>query len=261
MEEIFLFLVILPTYNEADNITRIIPGILDQRPDIHVLVVDDNSPDKTADKADRLAQQRGDGRIHLLRRKKKAGLGSAYAAGFAFGLARNYKGLVQMDADGSHGPAYLPAMLDALDRFDFVVGSRYVKGGGIRQWGRVRQWISAAGNRYAKQVLNCPVADMTGGFNAWRPEVLAAMKVDSLVLEGYAFQVELKYRAWKLGFSATELPIVFAERQAGRSKFSKKIILEAALRVWQFRFDTRLFPAADRGEGPTRKTGSEKTRQ
>ena len=243
-----MFLVILPTYNEADNITRIIPEILGQRRTSMSWWWMTTPRDKTADKVRGLAQKQGHGRVHLLRRPEKAGLGSAYVAGFAFGLDRNFKGIIQMDADGSHRPDDLPRMINELDSSDFVVGSRYVRGGGIRRWGRVRQWISAAGNQYAKRVLGCPLADMTGGFNAWRPEVLAALNMDSLVSEGYAFQVELKYRAWKRGFTSRELPIIFEERRGGRSKFSRKIILEAAFRVWQFRWDRRLLPAGAAGE-------------
>lgn len=244
------YLVIVPTYNEAENITSLIPAILRQSEDIHVLVVDDASPDGTAD----LARQAGrdhPGRLHVLERAGKLGLGSAYIAGFRQGLDQGYRAMIEMDADFSHDPAILPAMLRGLESADVVIGSRYIAGGGTRNWSLLRKFISRGGSLYARSILGLRLRDLTGGFNAWNREVLERIGPDSITSEGYSFQIELKYRAACLGFRLEEIPIIFADRRAGESKMSARIVAEAMLRVWAFRFASRrLFQSAATQRNP-----------
>ena len=228
-------LVVIPTFNEADNLLRIVPLVLNQDPRIEVLVVDDNSPDGTGDLADDLAEELD--RVHVLHRSGKQGLGRAYLEGFKWGLERSYGFFIEMDADFSHDPDALPEFIEKATEFDVVLGSRYVDGNvTVINWPMSRLLISYFGSRYARVVTGLPVRDATGGFNCWRREVLEALDFDRIESNGYTFQIELKLRAWRRGFSLTEIPIIFAERDSGESKMSKKIVLEAVWKVWKLRF-------------------------
>jgi dolichol-phosphate mannosyltransferase len=222
-------LVVIPTYNEIDSIERVVAEVLaaDQR--VEVLVVDDSSPDGTGDLVAGLAQAQP--RLHLLRRDAKQGLGVAYRAGFAWGIERGYDALVEMDADMSHPPGRLPALLDGLDRADLVIGSRYVPGGATVNWSPLRKLISRGGNAYVRLALGLPVHDATAGYRAYRREVLEALPVSAVASNGYCFQVELAHRTWQEGFRVLEVPITFTERASGVSKMSQRIVVEALLRV------------------------------
>lgn len=225
------FLVIVPTYNERENIPRKIPLILAQDPRIDVLVVDDASPDGTGALADAMAEE--EPRIHVLHREEKEGLGHAYLAGFAWALERDYELIFEMDADISHPPDALPRLIAAAEDHDVVVGSRYVDGRvTVSNWPMSRLLISYFGSFYARTITRMPVRDATGGFNCWHRKVLESVGLERVRSEGYAFQIELKYRAWRKGFSITEVPILFTERDEGDSKMSKKIVREAIWRVW-----------------------------
>ena len=228
-------LVIIPTYNELDNLEAITAAALANLPRADVLVVDDNSPDGTGQKADALAA--ADPRIHVLHREAKQGLGRAYLAGFDWALARPYRFIFEMDADFSHDPKRLPAFIEAAEQgADLVLGSRYVEGGGTVNWGLARQAISQGGSLYARTILGVPVRDLTGGFKCFRREVLEGIDLASVQSVGYAFQVELTYRAIKRGFKVKEIPILFEDRRLGQSKMSKKIFVEAVTMVWKLRF-------------------------
>ena len=229
------FLVVIPTFNEADNLPRIVPLVLNQDPRIDVLVVDDDSPDGTGDLADDLADELD--RVHVLHRSGKQGLGRAYLEAFRWGLDRDYTLFFEMDADFSHEPDALPEFIEKAKEFDVVLGSRYVDGRvTVINWPMSRLLISYFGSRYARIVTGLPVRDATGGFNCWRHEVLEALDFDRIESNGYTFQIELKLRAWRRGFSMIEIPIIFAERDSGESKMSKKIVREAIWKVWKLRF-------------------------
>ena len=227
-------LVIVPTYNERDNLPRVVPMILEQGDAFHILVVDDNSPDGTGDLADDLAARNE--RVNVLHREGKLGLGAAYVAGFGWGLKANFDVLIEMDADLSHPAERLPALVEALEEVDVAVGSRYV-GGRITvvNWPLSRLMISLFGSWYARLITRLPVNDATGGFNAFRREVIEAVGLDRIQSNGYSFQIELKLRAWRAGFTVREVPIVFTERDSGESKMSGRIIREAVWRVWKLR--------------------------
>ena len=228
------YLVIIPTYNERENLPRIVPEVLERDRRIEVLVVDDNSPDGTGRVADELAA--AEPRVHVLHREGKEGLGRAYVAGFRWGLEREYDLLFEMDADFSHHPGNLPAFIERAGDHDVVIGSRYVGGRvTVVNWPMSRLLISYFGSWYARTITRLPVRDATGGFNCWRREVLEGMELDRIQSNGYAFQIELKLRAWRLGFRLVEVPIVFTERDTGESKMSKKIVREAVWRVWKLR--------------------------
>jgi dolichol-phosphate mannosyltransferase len=227
-------LIIIPTYNERENVQRLIPEILHLDERIHVLVVDDGSPDGTAAAVSSLMDSYP-GRVLLSRRPGKMGLGSAYVHGFMRGLDDGYDFIIQMDADWSHDPRYLPDMMMTAGAADFVIGSRYVSGGGTLHWGLGRRLLSRFGSFYAGAVLGVKIADFTGGFNGWTAEVLQRVDVRSLRSNGYSFQIELKYRAHRLGFRYREFPIIFDDRRSGKSKMSAAIALEAFWRVWKFR--------------------------
>jgi glycosyltransferase involved in cell wall biosynthesis len=222
-------LVVIPTYNEIESIQGVIARVLaaDQRAD--VLVVDDSSPDGTGDLVAGMAAEQA--RVHLLRRAAKQGLGVAYRAGFAWGIQRGYDALVEMDADMSHPPERLPALLDGLERADLVIGSRYVPGGATVNWSPLRKLISRGGNAYVRLALGLPVHDATAGYRAYRREVLEALPVSAVASNGYCFQVEMAHRTWREGFRVVEVPITFTERASGVSKMSQRIVLEALLRV------------------------------
>jgi dolichol-phosphate mannosyltransferase len=227
-------LVIVPTYNEAENIVPIIKAIHDAVPALSVLVVDDGSPDGTAALVQQLIES-GDQRVYLMKRHGKQGLRAAYVAGFKWGLERGFSELIEMDADFSHDPQILPTILEKLKEYDVVIGSRYIPGGGTSNWSRFRKMISQAGSLYARTILGLPFRDLTGGFNGWRSATLKGIDLDSLQSDGYAFQIELKYRSHRRGFKIVETPIVFAERRAGASKMSGGIFIEAIHRVWRIR--------------------------
>jgi dolichol-phosphate mannosyltransferase len=214
----------------------VVPLVLDTLDSVHVLVVDDGSPDGTGRIADELARKSG-GRVHVLHRLEKEGLGRAYLAGFHWALERAYARVCEMDADLSHPPDRLPAMVEASERVDFVIGSRYV-GRRVRvvNWPMSRLLLSYFGSRYARIVTGLPVSDATGGFNLFRREVLEALDLDRIESEGYSFQIELKLRAWRRGFRFQEIPIVFTERDQGESKMSRRIVAEAVWKVWKLRF-------------------------
>ena len=202
---------------------------------VHILVVDDNSPDGTAAVVEKLIQQFFGNTLFLRVRSGKLGMGTAYKEGFQWGLDKGYDLFVEMDADLSHRPAYLPAMIDQIRQHDVVIGSRYVPGGGVKGWRLPRKLISKGGSLYARFLLGLPIQDLTGGFNMWKREVLEAINMSSVRSEGYAFQIELKYKAHQLGFSLCEHPIIFEDRRAGKSKMSKRIVAEAMLRVLQMK--------------------------
>jgi dolichol-phosphate mannosyltransferase len=225
--------VIIPTYNERENISTILPAIRAATPDVEILVVDDNSPDRTQEVVRQ--HQIHDQKTHLLGRQGKEGLGRAYIAGFKWALERGYDGIVQMDADFSHRPQDLKSIVSTLPTADFVVGSRWIPGGQTVNWGLGRQLISRGGSFYARQILGFPIRDWTGGFNAWQAETLRKIGLDSIRSNGYSFQIELKYRASKLGFKGTEVPIIFEDRRVGQSKMSARIVFEALYRVWGMR--------------------------
>jgi dolichol-phosphate mannosyltransferase len=231
-------LIVVPTYNEVENVDELLGGIHEHAPGADVLFVDDNSRDGTVDRI-REHQARRPGKIHLLQRPGKMGLGTAYVAGFRWALERDYDAVQEMDADLSHNPADLPRTLDFPEDRDVVIGSRYVPGGATVNWGWSRKFISGFGNVYARTILGLPVRDLTGGFNAWRRHVLATVSLDAVRSEGYAFQIEMKYRAVRAGFRLHEIPIVFRDRRVGQSKMSGRVALEAMLRVWVLRLGRR----------------------
>jgi len=233
-QDSFRPLVIIPTYNERGNIQRLIPEILNLDERIHILVVDDGSPDNTAEAVSVLMDS-FPGRVLLSRRPGKMGLGSAYVHGFLRGLDEGYGFFIQMDADWSHHPRYLPEMMRLAGDADFVIGSRNVPGGGALNWGLGRRILSRFGSLYARAVLGVKIADFTGGFNGWSAEALRGVDVQSLRSNGYSFQIELKYRAHRLGFRFREFPIIFEERRAGKSKMSAAIAMEALWRTWKLR--------------------------
>jgi dolichol-phosphate mannosyltransferase len=245
--------VVLPTYNEVENLAQIGPAILDSLPGATLLVVDDSSPDGTGLLADEMAAT--DPRVRVLHRKQKQGLGRAYIAGFQSALDSGAQKLVQMDADWSHDPRYLPALVDALDGgpgtprldgADVVIGSRYVTGGGVRNWGVMRRFVSRGGSLFARIVLGLSPHDLTGGFKAWRAATLAQLPWSELHSGGYVFQIETTYQASRRGARVAEVPIVFVDRRLGASKMSRRIIFEALAVVLRLRWDEL------RGRGPKR---------
>ncbi|MBI4540363.1 MAG: polyprenol monophosphomannose synthase [Gemmatimonadetes bacterium] len=229
------FLVVLPTYDERENLPRIVPKILEQDPRFDVLIVDDNSPDGTGEVADQLARQ--DPHVHVLHREGKHGLGRAYIDGFRWALDRHYPLILQMDADFSHDPGHLPQFLVAARHHDIVVGSRYVSGRvRVVNWPVARLLLSYFGTIYARVITGLPVTDATSGFKCWHRYALESLHLDAIESNGYAFQIEMSFRAWKRGYTIGEIPIVFVERDTGESKMSKKIVREAVWKVWKLRF-------------------------
>jgi len=225
-------LVIVPTYNERENVESIIERTLGSVPDANVLIVDDGSPDGTGKIANELAAT--DSRIHVLHRTAKAGLGAAYIAGFGWGLERDYDVLVEMDADGSHAPEQLPLLLAALGGADLVLGSRWVSGGTVVNWPKSRELISRSGNLYTRVALGISLRDATGGYRAYRRAVLEGIDYRDVASQGYCFQVDLAWRASRAGFRVVEVPITFADRERGESKMSGSIVREALWRVTQW---------------------------
>lgn len=226
-------LVVVPTYNEAVNLPSIVPQILAQNPRIDVLIVDDNSPDGTGQLADEMAA--ADGRVHVLHRPGKGGLGKAYLAGFRWALERDYEFVFEMDADFSHDPMFLCKFLRAAEGADLVIGSRYKTGVNVINWPISRLLLSLGANQYARWITGLPVMDSTGGFKCFRRRVLQAIDFDRVRSNGYAFQIEMSFRAWKKGFRLVEIPIVFTDRVEGQSKMNKRIVREAIWMVWWLR--------------------------
>ena len=230
-------LIIIPTYNERQNIALLIPEIMKTVPGCHILVVDDSSPDGTSAAVKEIAVG-WPGQIHVLDRPKKEGLGRAYIAGFQWALQGPYEAVFEMDADFSHDPKYLPDFLSAIDTADLVLGSRYLTGVNVINWPLSRLLISYFGNTYARIVTGLPVRDCTGGFKCFRRAVLEKINLAGIAASGYSFQIEMSFRAWKYGFRIKEIPIVFTDRRHGESKMSTKIIREAVVLLWRLRFSS-----------------------
>ena len=227
-------LVIIPTYNEADNIVNIVTKVLEQSEILNVLVVDDNSPDKTFMIVKDLMQK--EDRLHLIHRAGKMGLGSAYVEGFKYALSKEYDYILEMDADFSHDPEEIPKMLEVVKSNDLVIGSRYLKGIKIVNWPLWRLLLSTFAAKYVRVITGMPVCDPTGGFKCFRKEVLEAIDLDYILSDGYSFQVEMNYRTWVKKFRIKEIPIVFTDRRVGESKMTTKIIREAVWMVWKLRW-------------------------
>ncbi len=229
------FLVVLPTYNESRNLSQIVPVILSQDDRLEVLIVDDSSPDGTGQIADVLAG--GIARVHVLHRPTKEGLGRAYLAGFSWGLERGFDALFEMDADFSHDPRFLRDLISVLEAgADLAIGSRYKEGVNVINWPMSRLILSSGANLYAHLITGLPLTDSTGGFKAFRRKVLEAIPFDRVRSNGYSFQIEMSYRAWKKGFRLVEVPIIFTDRVEGQSKMNKRIVREAIWMVWWLRF-------------------------
>jgi len=240
-------LVIIPTYNEAENLEWIVGRVREAAPEVEVLIADDNSPDGTGRIADRLAE--ADRRVHVLHRPGKQGLGAAYLAGFHWGLDRGFDALVEMDADGSHQPEDLPRLLARVPDADLVIGSRYVRGGGVVNWPLHRQLISRGGSLWTRLMLGLPTRDCTGGFRVFRRETLLGIGLDEVASAGYCFQVDLLWRTLKRGFRVVEVPITFIERERGNSKMSKAIFVEALIRTTLWGLAHRADQVRAAGEG------------
>jgi dolichol-phosphate mannosyltransferase len=230
--------VIIPTYNERDNLESISARVRSAVPGADLLIVDDNSPDGTGELAGKLAAE--DSQIHVLHRPGKAGLGAAYIAGFGWALEHGYGAIVEMDADGSHQPEELPGLLSALERADLVIGSRWVPGGVVRNWPKSREALSRGANAYARFMLGLPVRDATGGYRVFRAETLRRIGLDKVESQGYCFQIDLTLRTVKAGLRVTEVPITFVDRIHGASKMSRSVMIEAFLRVAQWGVTDRL---------------------
>ncbi len=228
-------LVIIPTYNEKENIKDIIEAILKVTPESHILIVDDNSPDGTADIVEELMKT--DRRIRLLKRKKKMGLGTAYVAGFKYAIKEGYDCVIQMDADFSHNPEDIPRLLAQLGEYDLIIGSRYINGISVVNWPLSRLFLSYFANLYARIVTGVPIKDLTGGFKCIKIDVLKSIDLDRVRADGYGFQIEINFLAYMNGFKLKEIPIIFIDRRAGYSKMSKKIIWEAFWLVWKLRLE------------------------
>ena len=226
-------LVIIPTYNEKDNIARIIESVLHLNVSVDVLVVDDNSPDGTG-KIVKDIQQR-EPRVRLMEREGKLGLGTAYIAGFKYAIEQKYDYVFEMDADFSHDPVEIPNFLDKINGYDLVLGSRYLKGVTVVNWPLRRLFLSYAANVYTRVITGLPLKDCTGGYKCYRRKVLESIDLAKVHSNGYAFQIEMSYKAWKKGFSLTEIPIIFVDRYEGQSKMSRKIVFEAVWMVWKLR--------------------------
>ncbi len=227
-------LIIIPTYNEIDNLRPLLEEIFSYAPETDILIVDDNSPDGTGDLADEIHNENP--RVHVLHRPGKLGLGTAYIAGFKYAIEHNYDAAFEMDADFSHDPRYLPDFLKAIENADVVIGSRYIPGGNTPNWSMLRRLISGGGNIFARFMLGIPVHDCTAGYRCYRREVLEKIDLDTIQSQGYAFQVELAYRVMKQGFKIVETPIVFMDRRVGKSKMSRKIVIEGFAYVLKARF-------------------------
>jgi dolichol-phosphate mannosyltransferase len=231
-------LVVIPTFNERDNISKLIPELLCQGGGIHVLVVDDNSPDGTGDVVEGMAGIND--RVHIIHRPGKMGLGSAYRDGFRIALALGAVKIVQMDADFSHDPKSIPALLNKLDQYDLVIGSRYLNGVSVVNWPIRRLLLSYLANVYTRMITGLDIYDCTSGFKAFRREVIEAVDLDTIRSDGYSFQIEMNYRCAEMNFDTAEVPIIFIDRHAGTSKMSKQIVREAVIMVWKLKLGSIL---------------------
>ncbi len=226
-------LVIIPTYNEAQNAEKIVTEVLQQSEKVEVLIVDDNSPDGTAEIVKKMMET--DSRIHLLQRERKLGLGTAYVAGFRYAIGKKFDFVFEMDADFSHNPKEISVMLGRMDDCDLLIGSRYIKGVNVVNWPMKRLILSYSANIYTRLITGMPVHDATAGFKCYKRKVLETIDLDSIRSNGYAFQIETNFLAWKKGFIIKEMPIVFVDRRVGVSKMNKKIVYEAAIMVWKLK--------------------------
>jgi dolichol-phosphate mannosyltransferase len=230
-------LICIPTYNEAENIEPFINAVFGNLPACaDILVIDDNSPDGTADIVEVLIIKYKE-RLHILKRSKKQGLAAAYLAAFNWGLSRKYDVFLEIDADFSHNPKYIPEMIEEIQTCDVVIGSRNIPGGGTEGWSFMRNILSKSGSFYSRAVLGCSIKDLTGGFTMWKKSALLKIGLDKIISKGYVFQVEMKYRSWRMGCSVKEIPIVFTDRKLGKSKMSKRIFFEALLNVWKIKWN------------------------
>jgi len=238
MENIF---ICIPTYNEADNIIALLEKLniikkFIKNYQIKVVIVDDNSPDGTGDIIEKYKIDHPNYCLFTIHNSHKTGLGKAYIQAFSYALSQKAFAVLMMDADFSHNPEYIPSILNQLNKYDFIIGSRYTKGGGVVNWPLKRKLISRLGNFYAQIILSSPINDLTGGFNCYKAEVIKKLHLDTLKSEGYSFQIELKYRAYKIGYKYHEVPIIFKDREFGKSKFSSGIFREAIITPWKLRF-------------------------
>ncbi len=227
-------LVVIPTYNEAENIPKLVPAVLRQAPDLDILVVDDGSPDGTGQIVKDIMT--GNSRVSLIERQGKQGLGTAYVAGFKFAIERGYDLVFEMDADFSHNPNDIPQFLEKIKNADLVIGSRYVNGVRVLNWPMNRLLLSYSANVYTQIITGLPIHDATGGFKCYRIETLKAIDLDKIKSNGYAFQIEISFKVWKKGFRLVEIPIVFLDRRVGISKMSRSIVYEAVFMLWKLRF-------------------------
>ena len=226
-------LIISPTYNERKNIKQLVDMVIGENPELHLLIVDDNSPDGTGDKVKEL--QTIYKNLYLETRPKKSGLGTAYIFGFKWALEKKYENIIQMDADLSHNPKDLPRMIDKLQKYDLIIGSRYINGISVVNWPLRRLMLSYGANAYSRVITGMPIMDGTGGFKAWKSSVLSSIDLDSVKSQGYSFQIEMNFRAWVKKFNIKEIPIIFSDRTIGQSKMSKAIVNEAIFMVWRLR--------------------------
>jgi len=226
-------LIIIPTYNELDNLPRLLPEVLSKNEGIDVLIVDDNSPDGTAAFVEN--EMKNNSRIHLIKRESKQGLGTAYITGFKYALKNNFDLIFEMDADFSHDPKEIPRFLDEIKNSDVILGSRYINGVNVINWPLRRLLLSSFANLYTRVITGLPVHDSTGGYKCFRRDVLEAIDLDRVTSNGYAFQIEMTFKAWKKGFKVKEIPIIFVDRVKGKSKMSRKIVREAVTMVWKLR--------------------------
>lgn len=231
-------LIIIPTYNEHQNIGRLIPEVLSKDENINILIVDDNSPDGTGNYIEELTQTNS--RIKLIRRERKMGLGTAYLTGFKYAIENKYDFIFEMDADFSHDPKEIPNFLASTGKFDLVLGSRYIRGVNVINWPMQRLLLSYFANMYTRVITGLPIKDATGGFKCFKREVLEAIDLNNVKSNGYAFQIEMSFKAWKKGFKVGEIPIIFMDREMGTSKMSKKIVREAITMVWKLRLRSML---------------------
>ena len=226
-------LIISPTYNERKNIKQLVDMVIGENPELHLLIVDDNSPDGTGEKVKMLQTEYKN--LFLETRPKKSGLGTAYIFGFKWALEKKYDNIIQMDADLSHNPKDLPRMVNNLQKYDLVIGSRYINGISVVNWPLRRLMLSYGANAYSRVITGMPIMDGTGGFKAWKSSVLSSIDLDSVKSQGYSFQIEMNFRAWIKKFNIKEIPIIFSDRTIGQSKMSKTIVYEAIFMVWRLR--------------------------
>ena len=243
-------LIIIPTYNEYENLPPLLDTLFSYVSESDVLIVDDNSPDGTGQLADQIHET--DPRVHVLHRAGKLGLGTAYVAGFKYAIEHAYDAAFEMDADFSHDPRYLPDFLIAIEQADLVIGSRYIRGGDTPNWSFIRRCISGSGNIFARFMLGIPVHDCTAGYRCYRREVLESIDLDTVQSQGYAFQVEMAYRVLRQGFKIVEIPIIFMDRRVGQSKMSRKIVIEAFMYVLRARFGRVPMPSPSLRKQPVR---------